>query len=199
MSPMREARRPRPAWDPVHDGRAAFRACLDAICRPGLVVPGVPRGGVCAEPVIDRAASILLALLDPGLTLAVVGCPYSQEVGEQLLRRTGAAPAPIEAADFVLVGGGADGAAARARRGTALQPELGATLVYAGDWPPCEALLRGPGIEAGPRSTRVSLPAGELDALLAAAQLPPAGMDAFVMGPAGLIALPRSVLRPVAA
>lgn len=196
MIATNEVRRPRQPWDPVHDGRTAFRACLDAICRPGTAIPGVPRGRICAEPVLDRAAAVLLALLDPGLTLAVAGGPYARSAGEQLTRRTGAAPAPIDEADFVLVSGGTGGAAGAARRGTALHPELGATLVYAGDWPLCEAVLRGPGIEERTRSARVSLPERELEALVAAAALPPAGLDAFVVAPAGLIALPRSVLRP---
>lgn len=191
--------RPPPPWDPVHDGRAAFRVCLDAICRPGIAVPGVPRARVCAEPLLDRAAGVLLALLDPGLTLAVVGEWYARSAGEQLLRQTGAAPAPLEEADFVLVSGGRGGAASAARRGSALRPETGATLVYAGDWPPVEAVVRGPGVEQDARSALVPLPDGELETLVLAAAAPPCGLDAFVLSPAGVIALPRSVMRAGAA
>lgn len=187
--------RPQSAWDPVHDGRAAFRVCLGAICQPGIAVPGLPRGQLCAEPILDRAAAILLALLDPGLTLAVVGGPLAEETAGELRRQTGARPAPVSEADFVLVSGGSKGAAAMARRGTALRPETGATLVYAVDRPPVQVLLTGPGIEHGSRTARVALPDGEREALIAAAATPPCGLDAFVLSPAGLIGLPRSVLR----
>jgi alpha-D-ribose 1-methylphosphonate 5-triphosphate synthase subunit PhnH len=184
-----------PSWDAVHDGRTAFRACLRAMCAPGEPVAGLPRAGICGDPLLDRAAALLLALLDPGLGLAVAGGAEARACAERLARATGAAPAPLCDADFVLVTGGPAGPAREARRGSALAPEAGATLVYAGDWPPHEAQLAGPGIEAERLRAALALPPGELALLAEAAAAPPAGVDAFVLSPTGLTALPRSVAR----
>ena len=180
-------------WDAVHDGRAAFRACLRAMCQPGQPVGGLPRAGLAEEPLLDAATAVLLALLDAGVGLAVWGGERARAVGADLARLTGAAPAPVCDADFVLIGGGEGGAAGEARRGSALRPETGATLVYAGDWPPVGTVLQGPGIEH-PTVAQLALPPGELSLLAAAASAPPAGLDAFLVSPAGLTALPRSVV-----
>ena len=187
-------------WDAVHDGREAFRACLRAMCEPGRPVPAPPRAGLASDPLRDAAAAVLLGLLDVGVGLCVVGDAAARELGDELLRRTGAAPAPLCDADFVLVAGaaaGAGGAAAEARRGSALRPEAGATVVYAGGWAPVVAVLEGPGLEA-PAPVSLALPPGELELLAAAAAQPPAGVDAFVLSAAGLTALPRSIARSAA-
>ena len=185
------------AWDPVHDARAAFRAGLEAMCRPGRPVAGLPRAGLAADPLLDHAAALLLALLDPGVGLAVSGDAATRYVGDALLRETGADPAPVGDADFVLAGAGAQGVAGRARHGSALRPHEGATIVYAADHPPVRRRQRGPGFEA-PEEVALPLLPGELELLAAAAANPPAGVDAFVVAADGLIALPRSVLEAAA-
>ena len=181
-------------WDAVHDGRDAFRACLRAMCRPGRPVGGLPRPGLSEDPLLDAATALLLALLDVGVGFAVRGGGEPARTADAALARlTGAAPAPVFDADFILIAGGEGGAAGEARRGSALRPEAGATLIYAGSWSPANALLRGPGIET-PMPAQLTLPPGELSLLTAAASTPPAGVDAFLVSPAGLTALPRSVL-----
>jgi alpha-D-ribose 1-methylphosphonate 5-triphosphate synthase subunit PhnH len=180
-------------WDPVHDGREAFRACLRAMCQPGQPVRGLPRAGLSEEPLLDAASAVLLALLDVGVGLAVWGGEPARTVGGELTRLTGAAPAPVCDADFILIGGGEGGAAGEARRGSALRPEAGATLVYAGDWTSVGTVLQGPGIES-PTLAQLNLPPGELTLLTTAASAPPAGLDALLVSPAGLTALPRSVV-----
>lgn len=180
------------AFDRVHDGRIAFRAALAATCDPGAVVP-LPCAGVVADPALDRACAVLLALLDPGFGLAAVGDAAVGEACSALRALTGAGPAPEADADFVLVGAGARaGVATRARRGTALAPEQGATVVYAGRWAPVGLRLDGPGL-AAPRAARLCLPPGEANALAASRVEAPLGVDAFVVSAGGVAALPRSV------
>lgn len=183
------------AWDDVHDGREAFRRCVSALCSPGRSVPAPTRAGLELDPLLDCAATLLLALLDPGLGLAIAGDGRSRALGERLRARTGAAPAPLCDADFVLVSEGGDGAAGEARRGSLGRPEAGATLVYAGRWSPSAVALQGPGVEIPGTIGEFALPPGELRLIVAAAASPPAGLDAFVLSPDGLCALPRSVAR----
>lgn len=180
-------------WDSVHDARVAFIACLRAICDPGAPVE-LPRGaGLELDPRLDRAAAVLLALLDPGLGLAAAGSPRVERVAALVRDATGAGVAPVETADFVLIGdGGERGVARRARRGTALRPELGATVLFAGRWAPVVAVLDGPGLSQT-RSCALSVPPGAVADLAAAAAEPPAGVDAFAFTDAAIIGLPRSL------
>ena len=182
-------------WDVVHDSREAFLACLWAQCSPGAVQGPLPPAGLSADPWLDGGAAILLALLDPGIGLAVAAQdPEAQVVGEELRRRTGAGITPIEEASFVLVGSGAPlGVAAAARRGSPLAPERGATIVYCAPPTPRTVALRGPGVD-GVVTTALPLARHELDALTLANGAPPCGVDAFVLvEPDGVLALPRSV------
>lgn len=184
------------SWDAVHDGRAAFRVCMDAMCAPGRAVELGVRAGLDPDPARDRAAAVLLALLDVGVSVAVCGDAAARTLVGAVISRSGAAPAPVCDADFVLVtDDGPGGAAGDARRGTPLAPHDGATIIYAGTWKPVMLDLAGPGVQT-PFSTAVPLPAGELTALQAAAAAPPTGVDAFVVSEQAVIAIPRSVLRP---
>lgn len=182
-------------WDTVHDSREAFLTCLRAQCAPGSAQGPLPPVGISADPHLDGASAILLSLLDPGLGLCVVGDdPEFLAVGERLRHGTGASVAPIADADFVLVGAGAPvGIAAQARRGSALAPELGATVVYSAPAPTRTVELSGPGIDG---TVRVPVPLGEAElvAVAAANADSPRGIDAFVLtAPDQVLALPRSV------
>lgn len=179
-------------WDPVHDGRRAFLACLWAFCEPGTPIEGVPRPHLHEDAVLDGAAAVLLAMLDPGLGLAVFGGIEAERLGESLCRLTGASPVQAEEASFVLVADGvAEPVAARATRGSALEPERGATIVYAGRWSPVEASLQLAG-RSGRRRVELAMPMAELDAIALANAEPPAGIDAFVVGSTSIRGLPRS-------
>lgn len=182
-------------WDPVHDSREAFLTCLRAQCAPGFPQGPLPAAGISADPHLDGASAILLALLDPGLGLCVVGDePDLMSVGERLRHGTGAAEAQLADADFVLVGAGAPlGIAARARRGSALAPERGATIVYCAPTPACGVELSGPGIDGTVR-VPVPLSAADLAAVAAANADLPRGVDVFVLtAPDQVLAIPRSV------
>jgi alpha-D-ribose 1-methylphosphonate 5-triphosphate synthase subunit PhnH len=183
------------AWDPVPGGREAFLACLWAQCAPGRVHGPLPAAGVSRDPDLDAAAAVLLALLDPGLTLAHAGDPNAGSVAGEVRSITGAGDAPVTEADFVLVVGGADQlvepVAASARRGTAADPEHGATIVYCVPQRRTRALVAGPGID-GTAWADIPLDRRELAALTVANSAPPAGVDAFLVVAGSVLALPRS-------
>ncbi|MDY7100806.1 MAG: phosphonate C-P lyase system protein PhnH [Actinomycetota bacterium] len=179
------------SWDVVHDSRAVFRACLSAQCRPGDTVGPVPRAGLATDPTLDTVAAVLVSLLDDHLTLAA---PFGGAVGsvaEAIRAVTGAGCASVGDADFVLVTPGGLAVASRARRGTAHEPELGATLIACHGPGRTNVELSGPGL-AEPAHTTLPLAADELWALSVANSSPPAGVDVFLVGPSGVTAIPRS-------
>jgi alpha-D-ribose 1-methylphosphonate 5-triphosphate synthase subunit PhnH len=179
-------------FDRVHDGRTAFRAAFAATCDPGAVV-ACPRAGLVDDVALDRAAAVLLALLDPGVGLAATGDAATQRLAERLRALTLAGPAPEADADYVLAGPGAPaGTAGRVRRGTDLSPEQGATIIYAGAWSPVSVALEGPGLPER-RLASLRLPEGETAVLRRACAAAPRGVDALVAHPDGIAAVPRSV------
>lgn len=178
-------------WDMVHDGRRAFRACVRAICEPGALVEVAPRAGWVGDPALDRAVAVLLALLDPGIGLAAAG-EWARAVARRVAAETAAAPAPVADADFVLLTSDAPAEiVAQVRRGNALHPERGATVVRACAGGCTSVLAAGPGLPA-PRRLDVPLAREHVAALIAAGAAPPAGVDAFLTTAQGLVALPRS-------
>lgn len=183
--------RGRTGWDPVHEARASFIACLRAFSSPGREVPDLPRAGLTDDDELDRAAAVLLGLLDHATTLAAVGHATTSKVADVIRGRTGAPAAEVERATFVLAGPGAsDGVAERTYRGTALEPHLGATVVYTarGSTP---VRLLGPGLEE-PLDTHLSLTAGEIASLRRANASAPTGIDVLVVAAHALTGLPRS-------
>ncbi|MGK2853336.1 MAG: phosphonate C-P lyase system protein PhnH [Microbacteriaceae bacterium] len=179
-------------WDPVHDSRMAFAACMQALCSPGTPVELPVVAGVCGQPELDRAAAILLALLDRGLSLGTCGGEQAHRVATAVSAVTGADIAALETADWVLVHGPAATAISRARRGTAEVPEAGATLVIATAEECRPVSLSGPGL---PQQTTAYLPldAMALHAFVAANAAEPAGVDVLIVTPECLVGLPRSV------
>ena len=179
-------------WDSVHDGRTAFLACMRAMCSPGTPVelPAVPQ--VCEHAELDSAAAILLALLDHGLSLGVSGGDAAQRVAAMVLGDTGAARGDVTDADWVLVHGAAADAIARARRGTRLAPEAGATLVIAAASEPRPMTIVGPGV-AGQSTAFVPLDAVSVRAFTAANSMLPCGVDLLIATANCVIGLPRSV------
>lgn len=176
-------------WHVVHDSRSTFLAAMAAQCAPGRPQGPVPTAGITDDPILDTAAAVLLALLDPGIGLGVHG-PAAEAIAPQILAATGAHHAPPDVADFVLVDAAESGAPDLAARGTPDAPERGATLVYCrrGETP---VELEGPGL-AAPLQTTIALTEEELMALARANAHPPLGVDVFVAGNRTLTALPRS-------
>jgi alpha-D-ribose 1-methylphosphonate 5-triphosphate synthase subunit PhnH len=184
-------------WDSIHDGRTAFLACMRALCSPGTPVelPVVPQ--VCDQAELDSAAAILLALLDRGLSLGVSGGDAAHRVAGMVIGDTGAARGDVADADWVLVHGAAADTIARARRGTGLAPETGATLVIAAAGEPRLMSIVGPGV-AGECTAFVPLDTLAVHAFTAANSMPPCGVDLLVVTANCVIGLPRSVAVGVA-
>nr|WTB30933.1 phosphonate C-P lyase system protein PhnH [Streptomyces sp. NBC_00830] len=180
-------------WDAEHDCRTAFLACMDALSFPGTPVPLPVRPGIAVHPAVDRAAGALLALLEQGYGLAAMGDPDTEAAADGIRRATGAHPARPAEADFVLVGPGVSAPVAeRVRRGGAANPELGATVLYAGPWTPTAVVLDGPGL-AAPAVAELAVPVPDLIGRGRACADPPTGIDLLVFGGATVTGLPRGV------
>ena len=184
-------------WDSVHDGRTAFLACMHALCAPGtpIELPYVPQ--LCEHAELDSAAAVLLALLDRGLTLGVAGCDAAHRVTAKVRDDTGASGGDVADSDWVLVHGAAADAIARARRGSRLAPETGATLVIASAAEPQPMSITGPGV-AGRETVFVPLDTVAVHAFTAANSMLPCGVDLLIATGKCVIGLPRSVTLGVA-
>ncbi|UNK47825.1 phosphonate C-P lyase system protein PhnH [Arthrobacter sulfonylureivorans] len=183
-------------WDPIHDSRRTFLACLQAQCAPGIPAGPVPAPGLSHDPALDTAAAVLLSLLDPGLTLALIG----PEAGtlSPLYDLTGAAPADPAEADFVLISGDPGQVLGTVRCGDRAHPETGATVIVTGtaraggqDAASTPVTLAGPGIETSIQ-TVLPLTGPVLRSLEAANSVPPTGIDLLLTGGGVLTALPRT-------
>ena len=184
-------------WDSVHDGRTAFLACMRALCSPGTPVELARVPQICEHTELDSAAAILLALLDRGLMLGVSGGDAAHRIAARVIDDTGATRGDVADADWVLVHGAAADAIARARRGTRLAPETGATLVIATANDPHPMSIIGPGVP-GRATALVPLDAVSVHALAAANSTLPCGVDVLIAAANCVIGLPRSVTLGVA-
>jgi alpha-D-ribose 1-methylphosphonate 5-triphosphate synthase subunit PhnH len=97
-------------FDPLFAGSAISRCLLDAISRPGAVLPLGEIPLVVPPPDLRPACAVLLAVLDRDVTFHVAD-PGASEIRDYLRFNTGARPFPPEQADFVLVIGRSAGAA----------------------------------------------------------------------------------------
>lgn len=178
-------------WDATHDSRETFLAFLRAQCAPGQASGPVPTAGRCSDRSVDTAAAVLLALLDHTTSLAVEGQPV--EDFEWLYAATGASAAPVSEADFVLATDDLATVIAEAKRGTATQPEYGATVIFAGaDFTTAHvATIAGPGV-AQPVNIAVPMSAAAITARAAANAAYPTGIDLAITHGDRLMAFPRS-------
>jgi alpha-D-ribose 1-methylphosphonate 5-triphosphate synthase subunit PhnH len=165
---------------------------MHALCAPGtpIELPSVPQ--LCEYPELDSAAAILLALLDHGLTLGAAGGDAAQRVADAVRGNTGAAEGEVTDADWLLVHGAAADAITRARRGSRLAPETGATLVIASAAAPQPMSITGPGV-AGRETVFVPLDTVAVHAFVAANSMLPCGVDLLIATGKCVIGLPRSV------
>ncbi|EKF23538.1 phosphonate C-P lyase system protein PhnH [Mycolicibacterium hassiacum DSM 44199] len=180
-------------WDPVHDARTAFSACMHALCAPGTPVEigRVPHLTDRAE--LDTAAAILLGLLDARVSLGVAGGAAAHRLAAEIRFGTGATDADVADSDWVLVHGPAAEAIRRARRGTRVTPETGATVVVATNAAPQRITVSGPGIPGGNATVWVPLDAVSVHAFIAANAARPRGVDLLLTTKSCVIGLPRSL------
>jgi alpha-D-ribose 1-methylphosphonate 5-triphosphate synthase subunit PhnH len=177
--------------DPVLDAQASFRAVLEAMARPGRVLP-VARPPEPPSPLCPAAAAVVLTLVDAETPLWTdagpeaegwarfhCGCPVVASAGE---------------AAFVLALGTPPELAAL-RAGTEEEPESGATLIL--QVTSLEAgrglRLSGPGIEREHRLLVGGLPPGFVAAWGANRARFPRGIDVILCAGDRVAALPRTV------
>jgi alpha-D-ribose 1-methylphosphonate 5-triphosphate synthase subunit PhnH len=183
--------------DPVFDAQRVFRALLDAMARPGRVVPLGPHAAPPA-PLSATAAALLLALADPN-TPVFLDAPLaaSPAVRAYIGFHAGApiVATPGEAAFAVAADPVAMPPLSAFPCGTPDYPDRSATLILqvaslGGDGPGLG--LAGPGIEESARLAVAPLPAGFAAAWAANRAIHPCGVDLVFAGPASVAAMPRS-------
>ncbi len=96
-------------FDPLFAGPAISRRLLDAMSRPGAVLPLGEIPLVGPPPDLRAACAVLLAVLDRDVTFHVTDHGAS-DIRDYLRFNTGARPARPAHADFVLVAGRSAGA-----------------------------------------------------------------------------------------
>jgi alpha-D-ribose 1-methylphosphonate 5-triphosphate synthase subunit PhnH len=181
--------------DPVFDSQATFRAALDALARPGRVVPLAPLLTPPA-PLNPTAAALCLALADLDTPLWLDPAADSAAVRDYLRFHSGAPlvagradatfavlAAPATAADF-------EGFAP----GTPEYPDRSATLIVqvAGFAEAGGVTLSGPGIESHRGLAVDGLPEGFWTWARANHAGYPLGVDVLFAAPDRVAGLPRS-------
>lgn len=153
-----------------------FRAVLTALAEPGQRRELSGAVGTAALP------GLLSAIWEPDTPIWAADLPSAPTFGK---------PVGPEEADLLLVDGGAADVVAKARIGTALYPEHGATVVVLGSSTPTTVTLSGPGV---PGSVEVDLPASRalLEARDGRCAEPPTGVDLLFVNGGSLIGLPRT-------
>lgn len=177
----------------------SYRGLLQAVSRPGRIFRLEALG---EESPFAAAMAIGECLLDPEVSLCVIGGSGAQTLRTALVGSTGVRTESIETADFVFVCGvQSQGGVCLAKRGRLEFPEEGATLVYCMESQPAEVSdrfrirLTGPGItgQGGIAPEMHGVPVKEFQELVAVNADYPLGVDAFFVRPNGeLMALPRS-------
>lgn len=171
--------------DPVLASARAFRACLEAMARPGLVQR--ISGASPPAPVSPAAGALLLTLCDDTTPLFLAAALDSPALRDWIAFHCAAPLCAPEEAAFAL-GRWEDLPLDRIRIGTPDYPDRSATLIV--EMPalaPATARLRGPGIKS---HHDARLP--DLAPLIANRARFPLGFDCFFCAGAEITALPRS-------
>lgn len=135
--------------------------------------------------------TVLQAFSEPGLWVPL---PVSDTAPMAVCEAVLDAIWEADNAPLVIIGQPVPGQLTAAERGTEVQPELGATVVFVMDWTDefTDVLLSGPGI-SGRRSLRLPLSAAALAERAEACALRPCGIDLLLIGLDGsVLGLPRS-------
>lgn len=190
--------------DPVHDSQRVFRAVLEALSRPGLVVPlaGV---ATAPAPLPGEMAAVLLALADYETPVWLSEAANQTDVAAFLRFHTGARLVADALAARFAVALAPDCALplARFEQGTPEYPDRSATLLlWAGHMSGAPSTdragaapivhLSGPGIETERMFSAEALDAAFWQAAIANHELYPLGVDMLLFGAGVVAGLPRS-------
>jgi alpha-D-ribose 1-methylphosphonate 5-triphosphate synthase subunit PhnH len=123
-----------PGFDEVRESQQVFRRLLDATAWPGKITR-LPATRVSPPaPWPAAMAQIAKTLLDSQVTFTVHGVDRENLAG-YLVTNTGARPAPLETASYVIAGRPVAGLdVSSLYPGTLLEPDRGATLLLACDY-----------------------------------------------------------------
>lgn len=171
--------------DPARDAAHAFRACQQAMARPGRVFPAP--GATPPAPLSPAAGAVLLTLVDDTTPLFLAPGLDTPALRGWIAFHLAAPICAPEEAVFAL-GAWADLPLDRFRLGTPDYPDRSVTLIVEIDsLSPVTARLRGPGI-ATHQDAR--LPA--IEPFVANRARYPLGFDCYFCAEESLSALPRS-------
>jgi alpha-D-ribose 1-methylphosphonate 5-triphosphate synthase subunit PhnH len=180
--------------DPVIAGQRAFKAVMDALARPGTI-QRLPNEAAPPAPLPQGLAEIALTLCDHDSPVWLdAGLVSENSVSDWLRFHTGATlmNAPAEA-DFAFVIGALPPLASFAL-GSDEYPDQSTTIVLA--LPSLTAgpalTLRGPGIKDTAIISPAGLPGDFLTQWAENREQFPRGIDLLLVGPEGLIGLPRT-------
>ncbi|WP_417807329.1 phosphonate C-P lyase system protein PhnH [Thioclava sp.] len=164
----------------------AFRACLEAMARPGQMQ--AITGAAPPAPLSPAAGAVLLTLVDQAVTLHLARSHDTPAIRNWVAFHCGAPLVSTERADFALGTWAALDPIERFAIGTPDYPDRSATLIVENaEFGPVNARLSGPGIAV---TTPAPLPAIEAFAQNHAQF--PLGVDFLLCSGAQVFGLPRS-------
>jgi alpha-D-ribose 1-methylphosphonate 5-triphosphate synthase subunit PhnH len=183
--------------DPVHASQVTFRAVMDALARPGMIV-SLATTVAAPSPLDPAAAAVALTLLDYETPVWLDGALLAtREIADWIRFHTGA---PITSdprtAAFAFVADGAQAPAFEAfSLGTPEYPDRSTTIVLqVARFSAGESLtLAGPGITGTQTFSASPLPNNFRAQLMANRALFPRGVDLILVSDNAVAALPRSV------
>ncbi len=185
--------------DPTFAAQAVFRAVLDAMARPGTIVP-MPAAVAPPAPLSATTAAVLLALADADTPVFLDAALAANEAVARYLRFHTGAPTTEDpaAASFAAISAPETMPPLAAfATGSADYPDRSTTLILAvtqlGDGSSAAGhRFHGPGID-GSRSLAFHPAPAEFDRQWRDNRaLFPCGIDLILAGPAAVAALPRS-------
>lgn len=170
----------------AHQSAHAFRAAMQAMARPGLIVD--IGGAVPPAPLSIAAGTLILTLCDPGTPLFLASDHDCNAVRDWVTFHTGAPLTGAATCSFAVGTWQALLPLGAYPIGTPEYPDRSATLIV--EMPQLSAtgpILRGPGIKD---SAALSLP--DIAAFQANARTFPLGLDFYFTAGARMAALPRT-------
>lgn len=189
--------------DAVHDAQRCFRVLLDAMSRPGRILPLPAETLAALQPPPGLGAglaAVLLTVLDGETRVALLGHCDSEGTRHWLRFHTGVACSADVSGSAFAAGRAADiraGLWSQLPRGTDPEPQLGATLVIEVpalvEMDSRESLvLRGPGIADVQRLRVDGLPRSFWAERIALERDRPRGVELVLVAGDRIAAIPRS-------